>query len=664
MNTISLRIHAQHWQNPVLFEELLSMLKEYRDTISEVAFFTASTHPPLPLSKIREEAEMLGNKMLPAVREIGLNAGINHLATLGHLDENPENSLNEPWQHLVDISGAVSPSCYCAADPRVQEYIEQCYASLASANPSFIWIDDDVRLESHPKAIRYACFCPFCLERFFHESGHLWTREALHEAFNSGTRGERLHIRRQWQEHNGRYITRLLHNIRQAVDSVNPGIQLGLMTGETAYSTYSYDQRVTAMAGPNGVTVKWRPGGGFYTDDYPMAALDKAHSIGRQTASVPQSVTDVQYEHENFPYQILRKSKALFVGEMIAAIGAGCTGAALNILNMYDAPSECTPYLSKTEEAADFLITAASTFGRSPSSGIYIPYTVNHFSAMNLDGAWEEAGGWSENFVRYNELAEIGLPMAYSAEGAAVTLLTQENCFEYSVDELRTILSSGVMMDTQTLERLHEIGLGDLCGFRVSGRKDLDSMERFTMHHLNGKFAGNHRDCRPSFYPEPVYLIEPVKQGAEAISEVIDFSGIVHGACGGVYENDLGGRTAVFGYFPWRMIQNTAKVSQLKEVTRWLSRNHLPAYTASYNRAAIWCRKDADGHPAFLVLNASTDAVDDITIAITGEQKPLQALYMNGIESILPPNTGIPGYAVYEVGHLDPWQAALIRCFC
>lgn len=663
MSTISLRIHTRHWRNPTLFTELLCMLEEYRDTISEVAFFTASTHPPLPLAVIREEAEVLRCEIIPAVREIGLNAGINHLATLGHLDENPENSLNEPWQHLVDISGAVSPSCYCAADPRVQEYIEQCYASLASANPSFIWIDDDVRLESHPRVIRYACFCPFCLERFSHKSGHLWTRESLHQAFNSGTRDERLHIRRQWQEHNGNYITRLLQNIRRAVDEVNPAIQLGLMTGETAYSTYGYDQRVAAMAGPNGVTVKWRPGGGFYTDDAPMAALDKAHSVGRQTASVPQSVTDVQYEHENFPYQILRKSKALFAGEILAAIGAGCTGVALNILNMYDAPSECAPYLSKTRDSADFFSTIADTFGRSACRGIYIPYTVNHFSSMNVDGAWEEAGAWSENFTRYNELAEIGLPIAYSAERAAVTLLTPENCFEYSIDELRTMLSSGVMLDALTLERLHEIGLGYLCGFRVSGRKDLDALERLTDQRLNGGFAGYHRDCRPSFYPEPVYLIEPLDRSAEVISEVIDFSGIVHGACGGVYENELGGRVAVFGYFPWRMIQNTAKVSQLKAAVRWLSKDRLPAYVASYSRTAIWCRTDADGHLAMLVLNASTDSTDDITIAVAGAANPLRVLCMNGMESIPTPNTGTPGYTTYEIGHLDPWQAALIRRF-
>lgn len=661
MSIISLRVHARHWQNPALFEELLSLLKDYQYTVSEVAFFTSSTHPPLPLSVIQQEAELLKTRILPAVRELGLNAGINHLATLGHLDENLENSLNEPWQHLVDISGAVSASCYCAADPRVNEYIEQCYASLASADPSFIWIDDDVRLEHHAKAIRYACFCPFCLEEFFRESGHLWTRESLHDAFNSGSREERLEIRRQWQEHNGRYITRLLKNIRHAVDEVNPRIQLGLMTGETAYSTYGYDHRVEAMSGPNRVEVKWRPGGGFYTDDVPMAALDKAHMVGRQTASVPSCVTDVQYEHENFPYQILRKSRALFAGEIIAAIGAGCTGVALNILNMYDSPSECKPYLTKTKEITDFISTTADTFGRSTCSGIYIPFTTNHFSAMNLDGVWEEAGSWGESFARYNELAEIGLPIAYSAQDAAVTLLTSENCFEYSVDELRSMLASGVMMDALTLERLHEIGLGELCGFRACGRKDLDSLERLTTDPLNGDYAGFHRDCRPSFYPEPVYLIEPTDQNAEVISEVIDFSNVINGACGGIYENELGGRVAVFGYYPWRMIQNTAKVFQMKEVTRWLSKDKLPAYVVSYNRASIWNRSDADGNPAILVLNTSTDSVDDISVAVTGDSASLYALYMDGRNEILPSKAGTSGYMTYQISRLDPWQAVLLR---
>ena len=251
MHTISLRIPVKIWQEQSLFAQLLTLLREQRQVISEVAFFTALTHPPLPLATIQVEAEQLGQVCIPAVRALGLRAGINHLATLGHLDdENPENSLHEPWQHLVDISGAESSSCYCAADPRMQEYIQQSYRALATAAPDFIWMDDDVRLEHHPPVIRYACFCPRCLANFARESGVAWTRETLYAQFHSGARAERLALRRQWLAHTHGYTTRLFALIRTAVDAVNPRLPLGLMTGEIAYHTYNFTRWVAAMAGP------------------------------------------------------------------------------------------------------------------------------------------------------------------------------------------------------------------------------------------------------------------------------------------------------------------------------------------------------------------------------------------------------------------------------
>ena len=142
MHTISLRVAPELYIEPSRFEPLLALLRENREHITEVAFFTGYTHPPLPLATIQRVAERLGREVIPAVRALGLRAGINHLATLGHLDdENTENSLQEPWQNLVDMSGAESTSCYCAADPRVQKYISQCYAALAASQPDFIWYE-------------------------------------------------------------------------------------------------------------------------------------------------------------------------------------------------------------------------------------------------------------------------------------------------------------------------------------------------------------------------------------------------------------------------------------------------------------------------------------------------------------------------------------------
>ena len=79
------------------------------------------------------------------------------------------------------------------------------------------------------------------------------------------------------------------------------------------------------------------------------------------------------------------------------------------------------------------------------------------------------------------------------------------------------------------------------------------------------RFAGWHRDCRPSFNPEPAaWLIEPTSPQARPLSEIVDFTPKSFGPTSGVFENRLGGRVAVFGYYPWRFLQSLAKTSQLK----------------------------------------------------------------------------------------------------
>ena len=193
--TISLRIHYPTWSNETRLREQLALLETWRGVVGEVALFTGHTHPALPFAEVQRRAEVLG-RILPAFKALGLRTGINHLATIGHLDENQPNSLRDPWQHLVDMSGAVSETCYCAADPEVQAYILNCYTAFAQAAPEFIWIDDDVRLESHPKSVAFACFCPHCLAVFGTETGRPWTREELLTAFKEGPPAGRLALRR------------------------------------------------------------------------------------------------------------------------------------------------------------------------------------------------------------------------------------------------------------------------------------------------------------------------------------------------------------------------------------------------------------------------------------------------------------------------------------
>lgn len=660
-SVISLRIHYLTWSNEARRREQLDVLRACRSGIEEVAFFTGDTHPALPLAEVRRRAEMLRG-IVPEFKALGLRVGINHLATIGHLDENPENSLNEPWQHLVDVSGAVSASCYCAADPAVQTYIRESYAALAAADPDFIWVDDDVRLESHPKAIAFACFCPLCLSEFGTETGDVWTREGLLAAFKDRPPTERLALRRRWMEHNRQYVARILKLVRMATDSVNPGIQLGFMTGEISYSGYGYKELDEAMAGAGGLPVKFRPGGGFYNDDTPAGMLGKMHSVGRQNAFVPETVTDIQYEHENFPYIVMNKSRAIFTAEIAGAIAAGCTGVALNQLGLSGDPiGEYQPYFEAVRDARSFFEAMVTACGRSPNEGVWTAFSPDHQVGCALDGQWPGPGAWGSSFQQINEFFTLGLPAAYTRGGATVTILSGNNIMEWSKPQLEECLAGGVILDGVGLQRLKDLGLADLAGWDIIGTREVDTIERFTFDPLNGRFGGWHRDCRPSFWPCPTYLLRPTAETARPLSQCHDFSPTDHGCCAGVFENRLGGRVAVFGYFPWSMLGNLAKTTQLRNVTRWLSKDKLPAYVDSYHRIALWCRWDAAGKPVFVLINASIDSAEGVVLKVRGLKSSCDVLDMNGRQSIIKPVGTDSSYRSLVLPVLSPWSAMLVK---
>ncbi len=658
-NTHSLRVHYRTWSHAERCREQLDLLREFRGTIDEVAFFTGDTHPPLPLVEVRRRAALL-SQILPEFRALGLRVGINHLATIGHLDENPENSLNEPWQHLVDLSGAVSASCYCAADPAVQTYIRGCYAALAAAAPEFIWIDDDVRLESHPKTVAFACFCPRCMEEFAAETGAAWTRERLLAAFK-----DNLDLRRHWLEHSRRYVTRILQLARTAVDSVLPDICLGFMTGEISYSGYGYEAWREALAGPQRLEVKFRPGGGCYTDEHPLALLGKCHSVGRQNAFVPAAVTDIQYEHENFPYLVLNKSRAAYTAEIAGAIAAGCTGVALNTLGISGDPiEEYRPYFETVRDARPFFDELVATVGRSSCEGIWPAFGLDHVAALGPAGVWPGPGSWGGDFHVLNELFTLGLPAAYTRSGASVTILTGDTVHEWSTPQLQEMFAGGVILDGAALQRLMELGLADLVGWEIAGTREKDTIERFTADPLNGRFAGWHRDCRPSFWTQPTHLLRPTAPTARPLAQCQDFTPTDHGCCGGVFENCLGGRVVVFGYFPWNMLGNLAKTTQLRNVTRWLSRDRLSAYVESYHRIALWCRRDAAGRPAFVLINASIDPAEGVVLKARDIAGPCQTLDMRGGRTTLPAEDADGPYRPLRLPPLPPWRALLVHAPC
>ena len=654
------RIGTPQWLSDERFAALLALFDRYPGVTDEVTFFTSETHPPLPLEVLRDRCALLSRRM-DEVRRHGYQTGINILATIGHHEENLPNSLDGPYTRMTDPDGRISRGVLCPNDERARDYIREAYRLITEANPDYIWVDDDVRLFGHGPILA-GCFCDTCLATFSRETRREWSRESLREAVNSGPLADRLMYRRAWLAHNRATIARLFSLIEQTVHAIRPGLPIGFMTGERYFEGYDFDAWAEVLSGASAAPVRWRPGGGTYTDEKLDNIVGKAHDIGRQVAFLPSAVTVIQSEIENFPYQRLKKSAKATALEAAAYIAAGCTGAAYNVLSMYDEPlDEYEPLARVLTENRPFLDALAKAGGRSSPVGLHSGWSKDSFATLQLaEGDWlfprEGVPGGQTN-----EFHEIGIPPAYSLDAAQAVALTGNGVRAFDRRTLERILSGGAYLDAEAARALEEMGHAELVGFRVGEAFPIDAIEQFLPHPLCGAFAGRERDGRQSFWKRTAYALEPMP-GAEPLARLVDYGRKELAACGlGVFENSLGGRVCVAGYAPWTFLQNLSTSSRTKAIVRWLSRETLPAYVESFHRIVLWVREPEPGRVAIALLNASLDPARQASLLVRTAANELRLTDMRMQQATVSAAGSDTPYRRFVLPDMSPWEMVLLE---
>ncbi len=657
--SIAFRIGVNQWMPEERFERLLELFERYEGVTDEITLFHSTSHAPLRLEEVCRRAAVMKLRMDRA-RQLNYRTGINILTTIGHHEEDLPHSLTGDYTPMTDINGKVCRGSFCPNDEKLQSYIRQIYQAVAQANPDYIWIDDDVRLAGH-MPIHLTCFCDNCLSIFEKETGTAYTRQSLQKAFVSGTHQERMMRRRAWVQHNRDTIGRLFTLIEDTVHQQKPGLPLGFMTGDRFFEGYDFDRWAEILSGPERGEVRWRPGGGFYQDDVPAGMAGKSHDIGRQVSLLPDYVLSIQSEIENFPYQRLKKSAHITALEAASHIAAGCTGAAFNVLSMYNEPiDEYEPLLATLAELRPFYDLLARHLGRQKIAGIRPAW--NKDSAATGDpagGNWSAYAGFLHG--RAPQMFELGLPVAYGPEHAPVTLLSADSINAFSDDEIRQILSQGVYMDASALVVLNRRGLNDLTGFEVERSLNIDCIEQFTGHPLNGPFANRQRDGRQSFNRGAATLFKPLDPKATSLAKVVDYSDKLVAPCVmGIFENRLGGRICVAGYFPWTFLHNHSKSSQMKSVMRWLSQNRLPGYIESFHKINLWVRHPADGRVALALTNSSLDTAENVVLLLRTRHKQVRVWDMQCRETSLEAAATDGPYQKFVIPSVAPWQMKLV----
>lgn len=617
---LSFRILVTRCRTDEEFQRTLLFLDQYRDCIDEISLFTEYWHHGYyPLDRFAELCEVLKDRVAHLKREGYSSVGINMLNTIGHTDEAWDILPKLPFQPIVGHDGVVSLSSFCPNDPDAKEYIRKKYTMIARARPDFIWVDDDTRLFHHPN-VKFACFCPTCIDLFNVKYELTGGREELAKKLNA-TGGKKL--RAAWVQQNVETIERLMQLIEQSVHAVDGSIVLGLMTTGKEMSTYNGDRYDLWMEGLK--ATKGRPGSGFFNDVMPIQMLRKAIGIvGRQVAAYPACVTDIQYELENFPFQKLGKSLRMFTAECTASLFNGANGIAFDALKQeLGSLDDYHDIMKRIEINRPYWKTIVSKMTDLPLAGLYPAFSSTIAHEMDVkNGDWFKLLE-TENFTNEYGLNELGIPYTFQENQSSGTVLSGSMALGFSVDELKCILGKGVLLDGQALEVLWQRGLGELCGVEIIGTYSNGVLEQFTEDPLNGNNHKEQRDGRLSFWGDKAFVLRPTNDRVRSLSGLIDYNGKELGSTFTVFENELGGRVAVHGYMPWTNLASSAKRAQLVAVCDWISKDRLPVIIKSTLKIVPFVRA-SNSRAVIGLLNTSFDETGEFEIEL---RTPATCLY-------------------------------------
>lgn len=650
---LSHRIPFPRYADDDQFKQTLEFLQRYRNVVDEICLFSENTNFACwPLESFAKNADIMQCRM-HALRQAGFHpVGINALNTLGHLDDVADYYPPMPFPPMVGHDGSQAKTCPCPNAPALHTYLREKYRIIAAAQPDFLWVDDDFRLQAH--GVAFPCFCTVCLEQF----GHQYPQRAdLVAALNSPEHG---HLREQWIEHNIRTLETLARLITQVIHQVNPDIEIGLMTagpGWTSYSGLAFTRLFAIFGGKRA-----RPGGGMYTDYTPHEMSAKIFDIGRQCEIYPPQVSNIQYEVENFPCQALDKSPRTVLNESLLALGAGCNGVAFSAFRYIPHPlADYHPLFQALLKERPLWDTFVAQAEGLPLRGYWPVWSSELMAKRQVDN-----GNWFWNSDEYNidaplPLTDIGLPFTLNADSACGSVLSGKLIEVLRDEQLQQILSGGVLMDVAALHSLWDRGFGELTGVKPGRHYSNGVRELFSDHPLNGIFAGDGRSVSMAYYPSVAHELLPIAEGVETLSTLLRFDEVAAGACVTAYQNELGGRVVVSGYLPWKYNTTWGKRAQVTALADWAARGRLPLIIdpPAPVRITPLVRMSADSSRfAAILLNTGYDptgplifrfraAATDATLLTPDAEIPLRSQQQ-------------PGELSVTLSNLPPWQAQVI----
>ena len=457
--------------------------------------------------------------------------------------------LHRPFQRLMDCDGHEAYAT-CPLDRRfVEDFAAKVAIVTRRAHPSVIFFEDDYTLSNHGgmNAMK-GYFCPLHLAEYAKRAGKSYTAAEIAGMFRNPSE-ENAGLRRSFAQLSRDSLAGLAAAIRQAIDTVDPSIRVCLcQSGFVDIDGDSTETVARAFAG------KTRPmvrifGANYFNENEPGSLpVALAHTFW----SAQHLGTDIELIHETDPYPHTRfyNSSLYLISELAGAIMAGVSGSYYYCMQYLDDPMEDDGYARRLVSERRRLETVRDLRATMRPCGVRAVYTPAEVY-MVRETTKSAASGMLPTHAYF--LGKMGFPMM-TQEGASVALLAGNTPNALSDDEVRRLLTGGVMIDAEAAVLLSKRGFAPLMGCEaVKGNDSLyfghEAIRPAAGCAARGKKLYNRKmQSLPyiGWTPKESVLaeIKPAK-GAEIWSELVAFEGQTVAPATVFFRNAAGGRVAV-----------------------------------------------------------------------------------------------------------------------
>jgi hypothetical protein len=568
-----------------------------------------------------DKARILGERFV-AFRNVfrgdAARVGILAQATIGH-GWTPDEPA--PYQQIIRLDGTPAYQM-CPLDPAFQEYIRHAFRYLAALRPAFMMIDDDFRLVGG----RNGCYCPLHLAGISRRLGREFTRESLLDTLRKDPAAARAYDALLLDS-----LLQLAGVIRDAIDETDPAIPGSLCTclGDNRHA----EPIARRLAGKGQRPVVRINNGRYLCAEMRSFPVRMAHTA-MQTAFYDADTTMLA-ETDTCPHNRYSTGAHLLHAHYAGSILEGCHGAKHWLTRLGN------PWSSDKQLASGVAYRDVLTRHRGFYETLFCAVQESRPAAYVAAALAGEPPFVSAPCQGYTDgsaktwaaiMGVLGLPCNFSRLPDLPAMLTGEDVEIFSDDDLRHLLTHGLLLDGPAAEAFTRRGFADAIGVRATP---------WTGPSISGERWGEvilPRDLRYARL-EPLgpstrihsTLLHRASGVSEAFTEL--------GPAATLFANPAGGRVAVLaascGYGnsltePGLSFYDEDRKRELVELLGFVCGEPIPFYYPGDAEVYVKLRRFADGRYLLALFNLGHDPLDEIPLVAAQPIAQIEMLAPDG----------------------------------